>query len=89
MKRKKLSLHVNREVVTLPQPAQVTTHKRGLFEDPHAFDGTMIVNIYSADDKRLGRWEAAGGVTDTEFMDAMWALLERYDSPIPRLEVQK
>lgn len=60
--------------------------ERGVFEDVDAFPGTMVLNLYNSAGTRIGRWEAAAGVTDETFMDAMEALLDRRD-PHRRLKL--
>lgn len=63
-----------------PRQAPIS-HEGGLFHDPDCFPGTEAFNIYGSDGKRIGRWYAVDGATDTELMEAFLDFLARRDGP--------
>lgn len=61
-------------------PLEIHEHPpRGVYEDTEAFPGTNAFNVYRSDGTRIGRWEAAAGVTDEQLLAAFDGLLERKD----------
>lgn len=52
----------------------------GIFRDVDALEGTDVFNIYGADGKRIGTWEAGEGSTDEALLTAFGEFLERKDA---------
>jgi hypothetical protein len=54
---------------------------RGVYEDPGAFEGTIVYNVYAANGRRIGRWEAPVNVTDEDLLEAFDSLVDRQSAP--------
>lgn len=52
----------------------------GIFRDVDALEGTDVFNIYGADGRRIGTWEAGEGSTDEALLSAFGEFLERRDA---------
>ncbi len=76
----------DRKLELIPPLAVSEQPPTGVFEDVEALAGTYVLNLYNDAGRRVGRWEAVEGITDTEMVNALWDFLGRLSlSRAPRL----
>jgi hypothetical protein len=90
MKRKKLSLHVNREVEAGPVPSLERPLAQPLVEVADPPSGLTEIKIRDARGTRIGFFQASAPDLDTEVVDALkaWQARHAHELPIPKLVVK-
>lgn len=88
LKRKKLSLTVNREVEAGPVPSAWTGQP--LVEVADAPSGLLEIKVRDSRGNRIGFFQVSDTDLDTEVVDALkaWQSRHAHDVPIPKLVVK-
>lgn len=90
MKRKKLSLHVNREVEASAVPSLDRSLVHPIVEVADAPSGLTELKVRDSKGTRIGFFQVSARDLDDELMEALhdWQARHAHGFPIPRLEVQ-
>jgi hypothetical protein len=87
MKRKKLSLSVNREIEASPVPED-RSDRPPLVEVSDAPEGLIEIKVRDHWGARIGFFQATVPDLDTEVVDALkaWQARHAHERPVPKLE---
>lgn len=90
MKRKKLSLHVNREVEASQVPSLDRPLVHPLVEVADPPSGLCELKVRDSQGHRIGFFQISGADLDDELMEALhdWQARHAHELPIPRLVVK-
>lgn len=90
MRRKKLSLHVNRKVEAVPVPSLERPLVHPLAEEGNPPSGLREIKVRDSQGARIGSLQVSAADLDDELIEDLraWQSRHAHDVPIPKLVVK-